>query len=145
MAVGMSASTVGMHRRSVALCVGAAGRALEVPVLVYPGLDARDWQRESTCGWYNVDACMAGARPLLHRQGALLGGDGFAAPPTLLVASRYDETCPPETNSDLYAKALAAAGVPHRYLLDDYGRHGFALDGGWTDACIDWLASAGIG
>jgi len=118
---------------------------LDAQVLVYPGLDANDWQNTDSCGFFDIEGCMKGVAPLMQRHSALLGGPGFAAPPTLLVASKYDDTCPPETNSDRYAMALSTNNVQHKYLLDDFGRHGFGLDGGWTDIGIDWLISNGFG
>ena len=75
---------------------------LDAQVLVYPGLDGSDWQSEDTCGFYDVEGCLPAARALLSMQEDLLGGPGFAAPPTLLVASKYDQTCPPERNTDRY-------------------------------------------
>lgn len=118
---------------------------LDAQVLVYAAIDGTDWQSSRACGFFATEKCLAGASSLMSKQEALLGGPGFAAPPTLLVASTYDNMCPRESHSDRYAKALSAAGVPHKYMLDDFGDHGFGLDGGWTDQCIEWLKSMGFG
>eukprot|EP00747_Dinoflagellata_sp_TGD_P078105 gnl/TRDRNA2_/TRDRNA2_159904_c0_seq4.p1 gnl/TRDRNA2_/TRDRNA2_159904_c0~~gnl/TRDRNA2_/TRDRNA2_159904_c0_seq4.p1 ORF type:complete len:277 (-),score=19.74 gnl/TRDRNA2_/TRDRNA2_159904_c0_seq4:56-886(-) len=129
----------------------AAGEvvALDAQVLCYPGLDATEWQALETCGFFDIDdhavECLKGAPALIANQHDLFGGSGFWAPPSLLVSSIWDVVCPPEKTTDRYAEALTQAGIPHKYLRDDFGRHGFALDGGWTDACIEWLASMGFG
>lgn len=123
----------------------AAEHALDAQVLVYPGLDGRDWLEPDSCGFFDIEPCIARAPTLLARQTALLGGRGFAAAPTLLVASTGDEMCPPEGHCDPYAEALSRHGIAHRYLREDFGPHGFGLDGGWTDACIEWLRGRGFG
>lgn len=121
------------------------GNILDGQVLVYAGIDGSDWLDPRSCGFYQRDRCLLASPPLVSRQPSLLGGPGFAAPPSLLVYSIYDTTCPPETHGDRYSEALTAMGVPYTYLRDDYGEHGFGIDGGWTDECITWLRQAGLG
>ena len=48
-----------------------------------------------------------------ERNDAMLGGDGFAAPPTFLVGSTGDTICPPREHSDLYVDALREHAIDH--------------------------------
>jgi len=59
-------------------------------------------------------------------------------PPTLLVASLRDRLLPPAKHSDKLAAALTRQGVSVTYLCQDFGWHGFALNG-WKDQCESWL------
>lgn len=120
-------------------------RLLDGQVLVYAGIDGSEWLDPITCGFNDYERCLPVAPSLVTRQPALLGGPGFCAPPSFLVYSTYDATCPPEAHGDRYAAALKEAGVPHNYLRGEYGEHGFGLDGGWTDPCVTWLQSLGLG
>eukprot|EP00931_Biecheleriopsis_adriatica_P123449 TRINITY_DN98492_c0_g1_i1.p1 TRINITY_DN98492_c0_g1~~TRINITY_DN98492_c0_g1_i1.p1 ORF type:complete len:383 (+),score=67.91 TRINITY_DN98492_c0_g1_i1:48-1151(+) len=126
---------------------GCAGRP-DVQVLVYPCVDGSDWGDEESCGFWgpDFDRCLEKAKSLLEDREALLGGPGFAAPPTFLVASTKDEASPPKQHTDLYAAALKKSGVPDCcYLRRNYGPHGFGLAGGWTESCTKWLRARGFG
>lgn len=64
-------------------------------------------------------------------------------PPHFLVHARDDKGVP-SANSELYAAALRAHGVPAEVLLVASGGHGFGLGRGpesarWTDAFQQWL------
>lgn len=138
------ASLAAREQQEAQLAAGVVRHALDAQVLVYPGLDGRDWLEESTCGFFNNESLKL-SPTLIARQQALLGGEGFAAPATLLVASTGDVMTPPEQHCEPYVQALRRGAIPHRYLLGDFGSHGFALEGGWTDSCVDWLRSRGFG
>eukprot|EP00930_Biecheleria_cincta_P090974 TRINITY_DN80456_c0_g1_i1.p1 TRINITY_DN80456_c0_g1~~TRINITY_DN80456_c0_g1_i1.p1 ORF type:complete len:415 (-),score=46.71 TRINITY_DN80456_c0_g1_i1:138-1382(-) len=118
---------------------------LDGQVLVYAGINGSDWLDPELCGFFDRDRCLLAAPSLVAWQPSLLGGPGFTAPPSFLVYSIYDSTCPPESHGDRYADALQYAGVPCTYLRDDYGEHGFGIDGGWTDDCVLWLQNLGLG
>jgi acetyl esterase/lipase len=60
-------------------------------------------------------------------------------PPTFLVHSTVDRTVP-ISNSDNYAAALKAAGVPCEYVRLEAGAHGFGMTDAWTGKCLAWLA-----
>jgi len=118
---------------------------LDAQVLVYPAVDGSGWLRPDEHGFFDAEACLPRVPSLLVGQKALLGGPGFRAPPTFLVASTRDGVCPPREHSDVYAKALERRGVQHTYLRRDFGDHGFGLDAGWTGRCIAWLRTQGFG
>ena len=59
-------------------------------------------------------------------------------PPAFLVHSIQDNAVPVE-NSDMYAAALKAAGVPCEYVRGSIGGHGFGLQKSWTEQCLKWL------
>lgn len=67
-------------------------------------------------------------------------------PPTFFVHAADDKSVPVQNSIDLYT-ALVAQGIPTEMHLYPTGGHGFglALDkghlAGWTNRCIDWLAS----
>jgi len=63
-------------------------------------------------------------------------------PPAFLVHSTQD-TAVPVGNSDEYAKALKAAGVPYEYVRGEMGQHGFGLRDFWTKQCVEWLRKQG--
>jgi len=117
---------------------------LDGQVLIYPAIDGSDWLEWSSCGWFDKEGCLAGASSLVGRQKSLLGGSGFAAPPTFIVSSTADRTCPPKEHSDPYVQALISAKVPHVYVCRDLGDHGFVLQGDWMDECITWLKAIGM-
>jgi len=121
-------------------------RPLDAQVLVYPCIDASDWANPDDCGFFDWDKCFPVSRAcMLQGREALLGGTGFAAPPTFLVASTADEASPPKEHTDPYAVALKRQGVPCKYLRRNYGAHGFGLHGGWFDRAADWLREQGFG
>eukprot|EP00435_Cladocopium_sp_Y103_P063114 s390_g24.t1 len=94
------------------------------------------------------DAWSNGAKgkSLQSTRRALLGGPGFAAPPSFLVSSTKDEASPPKEHTDLYARALQKKRVKHcTYLRRNFGPHGFGMSGGWTDKCVAWLHARGFG
>ncbi|CAE8628549.1 unnamed protein product [Polarella glacialis] len=152
-AMGFSAG--GHLVASLALKSGANGkvkkadsklcRPLDAQVLIYPCIDGSDWGHKDHCGFSDFDRCFPMAQSLLGSREALLGGTGFAAPPTFLVASSKDEASPPKQHTDRYAAALRKAGVPYTYLRRNYGPHGFGLSGGWTETCVEWLKAEGFG
>ncbi|CAK9075241.1 unnamed protein product [Durusdinium trenchii] len=76
---------------------------------------------------------------------ALLGGRGFAAPPTFLVSSTKDRASPPKQHTDLYAAALRKKRIHCTYLRRNFGPHGFGMSGGWTQECLAWLHQQGFG
>lgn len=114
-------------------------------VLVYPCIDGTDWADPDNCGFHDWENSFPVAKSLLVGKEALLGGKGFAAPPTFLVASTADEASPPKDHTDKYAKVLKERNVPYTYLRRNYGAHGFGLAGGWTSKCLVWLQSRGFG
>lgn len=120
-------------------------KTFDAQVLVYPCIDSSDWGDEDCCGFVDFDSCFPVARSLLARRESLLGGPGFAAPPTFMVASTKDEASPPKHHTDRYASALRKQSVPFAYLKRDYGPHGFGLAGGWMESCAEWLEARGFG
>jgi acetyl esterase/lipase len=120
-------------------------KPLDAQVLVYPCIDGSDWGHPEWCGFFDWPNSFPAARSVLVGRRALLGGRGFAAPATFLVASTADESSPPKEHTDKYAKALKQALVQHVYLRQDFGAHGFGLAGGWTPRCIRWLRKLGFG
>lgn len=120
-------------------------RPFDAQVLVYPCIDGSDWGHPEDCGFSDWDNSFPAAKSLLVGREALLGGPGFAAPPTFLVASTVDAASPPKDHTDKYAKALKERGIPCTYLRRNFGAHGFGLTGGWTDTCIRWLQQKGFG
>lgn len=62
-------------------------------------------------------------------------------PPAFLVHSTKDTGVPP-SNSDKYAEALKAAGVPYEYVREDMGGHGFGMKDAWTKPCEKWLKAS---
>ena len=59
---------------------------LDAQVLVYPGIDGRDWHSPEYNGFFNKGAGASRSAQSLHAyQDDLLGNPGFAAPPTCLV------------------------------------------------------------
>merc|ERR1712226_884320 len=114
---------------------------LDGQVLIYPSLDGSDWLEWKTCGWFDKQACSKSASSLVKHQDAMHGGDGFKAVPTFLVSSIEDTTCPPETNGDVYERALTAAKVPCVHIRRPLGDHGFGLEGEWTIECVNWIKS----
>mmetsp|Transcript_119552 Transcript_119552/g.338362 ORF Transcript_119552/g.338362 Transcript_119552/m.338362 type:complete len:412 (+) Transcript_119552:211-1446(+) len=131
--------------RHAAKSDGRGTNLLDGQVLAYAAIDGTEWLDPKTCGFFDWERCLAAAPSLLTRQPSLFGGPGFAAPPSFLVYSVYDTTCPPEKHGDRYAEALRAAGVPNTYLRDDYGEHGFGIEGGWLEECVPWLRALGLG
>lgn len=120
-------------------------KPLNAQVLVYPCIDGSNWSDPDDCGFFDFDNCFPAAQSLLTGQEALLGGRDFAAPPTFLVASTADEASPPKEHTDKYAKALKQKRIPYKYLRRNFGAHGFGLEGGWTDKCIQWLQAEVFG
>lgn len=119
-------------------------RPLDAQVLVYPAIDGKDWLEEDKCGFFH-DGSFERAPELQVHNEALLGGPGFAAPPTFLVASTVDGCCPPEEHSDPYSEALKKKRIPCVYLRRNFGDHGFGIHGGWAANCASWLQSRGFG
>ena len=64
-------------------------------------------------------------------------------PPAFLMHSVADKGVP-VGNSDDYAAALKAAGVPYEYVRGELGPHGVGLQDTWTPQCIKWLQSLGF-
>lgn len=125
---------------------GSFRRLLDAQVLVYPCIDGIDWAHEEWCGFCDWDRCYPVAKnSLLAGREALMGGPGFAAPPTFLVASTADEASPPKDHSDVYARALRKRSIDCTYLRRDFGAHGFGLDGGWAPRCLKWLRGYNFG
>ncbi len=62
-------------------------------------------------------------------------------PPAFLVHSTKD-TMVSVSNSDIYAEALKAKGVPYEYVRGEHGEHGFALKDFWSVPCVEWLKKA---
>ena len=146
-ALGFSAG--GHLIASLALRAARQGKKqpLDAQVLVYPGIDGRDWRHESYNGFFNKGKWKIPSRAeTLHAgQEDLLGGDGFAAPATCLVGSTDDTCTPNEQHTDIYHAALMKREIPNVYLRDAFGEHGFELKGGWTPGCVRWLHSRGFG
>lgn len=120
---------------------------LDAQVLVYPCIDGKDWADEENCDFsrFNYDLCCSTAHSLLSTREALLGGKGFDAPPTFLVASTADEATPPKEHANKYVRALRKKGIVHAYMCQDFGLHGFGVDEGWTGPCMAWLKDRGFG
>jgi len=85
---------------------GNGQQPLDAQVLVYPCIDSSDWGHPEYCGFFDWENSFPAAQSCLVGRQALLGGRGFAAPPTFLVASTADEASPPKAHTDKYAKAL---------------------------------------
>lgn len=120
---------------------------LDAQVLVYPGIDGRDWHSPEYNGFFNKGKWRIPkrAQSLHEYQDDLLGGPGFAAPPTCLVGSTEDTCTPNEQHTDVFHAALEERDIPNVYLRDAFGEHGFELKGGWTPGCVKWLHSRGFG
>jgi acetyl esterase/lipase len=145
-AVGFSAG--GHLIASLALRMTGANAALkplDAQVLVYPAIDGTEWGQEDNCGFWDFKNCFPAAKSLLADKEALLGGKGFAAPPTFLVASTGDETSPPKDHTDKYAEVLKQRRIPYQYMRRNFGAHGFGIAGGWTKQCVTWLKGRGFG
>lgn len=119
-------------------------RPLDAQVLVYPAIDGIDWLNPDKAGFCQDGSFEHGPELQADRE-ALLGGPGFAAPPTFLVASTGDGCCSPEEHSDPYAAALKRKRIPHVYVRRNFGDHGFGADGGWMTSCSSWLQRRGFG
>eukprot|EP00933_Yihiella_yeosuensis_P030577 TRINITY_DN24206_c0_g1_i1.p1 TRINITY_DN24206_c0_g1~~TRINITY_DN24206_c0_g1_i1.p1 ORF type:complete len:377 (-),score=61.86 TRINITY_DN24206_c0_g1_i1:52-1182(-) len=117
---------------------------LDAQVLIYPAIDGEDWLDPEKSGFWD-EACQSKAASLLEGQKALLGGAGFAAPPTFIVGSTGDAVCPPKAHSDPYVAELKKRKVLHTYLRGNFGEHGFGLVRSWTDRCLPWLQERGFG
>lgn len=134
---------------------GGAGRVggrelqpLDAQVLVYPGIDARDWRHDEYHGFFNHGRWTPpkSVESLFVNQPALIDGEGpFGAPPTCLVASTEDTYCILSEHTDVYHRRLEVHGIPNSYICGPFGEHGFQLKGGWTPDCIDWLHRQGFG
>ena len=74
----------------------------------------------------------APSNPVPGSQEALLGGEGFAAPPSCVVGSTEDTYCVNEEHTDVYVKHLDAAGVPNEYVRGPFGEHGFQV----SECCL---------
>jgi|EP00900_Chrysochromulina_parva_P004110 acetyl esterase/lipase len=123
---------------------------LDAQLLIYPAIDGSPWLDPEKADFYNrgQGGMPKKARVLDEPTDALLGGEGFAAPPTFLVGSIGDTICPPREHSDLYAEALREHGVEHCYVRKNLGEHGFALGedpSWWTRRALHWLYSQGFG
>ena len=122
----------------------ANGALLDGQCLIYPAVVIR----RDDCDFHNRtgrSGFPSRAQALLRGNDALMGGPGFAAPPTFMVASTVDGCCAPAEHTDPYARELKARGIPCKYLRRDFGDHGFGLEGGWTEACVKWLRARGFG
>ena len=123
---------------------GNGKQVLDHQCLIYPAVVVR----KDDCDFHNRTGRKgfpAKAHALLRGNEALLGGPGFGAPPTFLVASTADYCCAPKDHTDPYARALKERQIPVKYLKRDFGDHGFGLEGGWTDSCVKWLKANGFG
>lgn len=118
---------------------------VDAQILIYPGIDPKDWKHPDKCGFHEFDKCVPHVPSLLANGEVLLGGRGFSAPPTFLVSSTGDEVCPAKQHGDPYAKALRKRRIPHLYMRGNFGQHGFGLEGKWTAPCIAWLRKRGFG
>jgi acetyl esterase/lipase len=74
---------------------------------------------------------------------------GPATPPTFIWTSKTDEFVD-YRNSELYAAALSARGIDHRYELFPEGHHGRGLaraeryTRAWPELCLQWLVQHGF-
>ena len=120
---------------------------LDAQVLVYPGIDGKDWYHPDYNGFFTKGRWRIPRRAeSLHAyQDDLLGGESFAAPATCLVGSTDDSCTPNEEHTDIYHASLERLKIPNAYLRDSFGEHGFELQGGWTPGCVKWLHSQGFG
>ena len=64
-------------------------------------------------------------------------------PPAFLMHSVADKAVP-VSNSDGYADALKAAGVPCEYVRGELGGHGIGLKDSWTPQLEAWLKTRGF-
>ncbi|CAE7495606.1 axeA1 [Symbiodinium sp. CCMP2456] len=120
------------------------GYPLDAQVLVYPCIDSSGWGKPGEAGFWDP-ACHEKASSLLEGQQLLLGGRGFAAPPSFLVGSTGDAVCPAKVHTDPYAEALSKRGIAHEYIRGNLGEHGFGLDPCWSSAALHWLRQRGFG
>lgn len=153
-AIGFSAG--GHLIASLSLRAGMARKPqpLDAQVLVYPAIivgeeDLTDYHGWDGGGFRPHKGPGLGpdkARALLGKNDDMLGGArNYSAPPTLVVASKKDTSCPTKTHTDPYVEALQQHDVEVKYVRRDFGDHGFGLNGGWTNGCITWLKKAGFG
>ncbi|CAL1136833.1 unnamed protein product [Cladocopium goreaui] len=117
---------------------------LDAQVLVYPAIDGSEWAKPGSAGFWDP-ACNKNSDKLLEGQQALLGGRGFAAPPSFIVGSTGDAVCPAKAHTDPYVAALRKRGIAHEYVRGNLGEHGFGLDQCWSNACAAWLQQRGFG
>jgi len=122
----------------------SGGYPLDAQVLVYPCIDSTGWGTPGDAGFWDP-ACHEKASSLLEGQQSLLGGRGFAAPPSFLVGSTGDAVCPAKVHTDPYAEALSKRGIAHEYIRGNLGEHGFGLDPCWSSAALHWLRQRGFG
>ncbi|CAE7462798.1 axeA1 [Symbiodinium natans] len=122
----------------------SSGGPLDAQVLVYPCIDGSGWGKPGNAGFWDP-ACHKNADALLEGQQALVGGRGFAAPPSFIVGSTGDAVCPAKVHTDPYVEALRKRGITHEYIRGNLGEHGFGLDPCWSSAALHWLQKRGFG
>ena len=108
---------------------------LVYPVITFSGPAAHGGSRDNLLG-KNADAALVARYSNEQHVTA-------RTPPTFLVHAADDGV--KIANSELFAAALAAAGVPHDFMRLEKGGHGFGLGvrGGepaaWPARCLAWL------
>ena len=148
-AVGFSAGghlVAALGARSAARGIA---QPLDAAVIAYPSIDPKKWADVDTAGFSHAASEDGQGLPELADslqawRDNLLGTATFGAPPTLLVASTDDTVTPPEEHTDPYAELLRSKGVPHVYIRQSMGDHGFVIAGGWTKPCEKWLRRIGF-
>mmetsp|Transcript_71082 Transcript_71082/g.140893 ORF Transcript_71082/g.140893 Transcript_71082/m.140893 type:complete len:408 (-) Transcript_71082:528-1751(-) len=139
------------QRRMERVQTRSRSKPLDAQLLIYPAIDGTPWLDPHKAGFFNSgvsNTLPKKARALDTPTEALLGGEGFSAPPTFLVGSTADTICPPSEHSDLYVEALREHQVRHTYVKKNLGEHGFGLGdspGEWTSRAIKFLTAAGFG
>ena len=146
-----------LHRHMPARRLGAAlgkhnrSRA-DAQVLVYPCINPDGWLVEDECGFWGAEVDTDEVRSLVQGKERYCvsggGGEDFVVPPpTFLVSSTDDWVCPPERDSDPYAKAIKAApGGVVEHVRGAFGDHGFGLKRFWADKAATWLREVvGVG
>ena len=84
-------------RRAERVQTRSTNRPLDAQMLIYPAIDGTPWADPEKADFFNrgEGGMPKKATALLEDTDALLGGEGFAAPPTFLVGSTGDSICPP--------------------------------------------------
>jgi len=131
--IGVIGFSAGGHLAGMAATTQDPSLRPNAHILVYPSIDVKKPDH-----WYwKVEEGYPGEEDSLHLRVT------SSVPPAFLTVSTEDVVCVAEEQTDPYAAALKAAGVPFEYFKKPMGNHGHALKGGWTAACEKWLVNLG--
>jgi len=128
--VGVMGFSAGGHLASSAATRSDSTWRPDLQVLLYPTIDTTKpdwWPWDASAGWpAPTDSTHLHVSP--------------STPPAFVVCSTEDDISTDTDNCSPYVTRLRAARVPVEHFVRPMGQHGFHLCGGWTDACVEWLA-----